>query len=656
MAAEFPVTLPSIARVSPTDYMNDPGKEADVLHNKLADEVEALAAAVGVTGSAVAGTVEARINELQRSTSPAVDDSTTEWWCYPTASRRGDMVFVGSISSAGHVRVHAWETNRRYTDYFVTVGSATVDDHNCPAVWADDTSEHGIVAWTNHDSNNYVNIRAFSCAHVGVLGPLLRVDIGKSATYTQIHKVGSNYWIFTRGGITEWGVIIISVSGLVVSVLDAYQPVFSATDQTYIMTSPADGGGIIGAICSNPASGTTHAIYRLKFADDGAITSPDDASISDNCITPSSLPLTITTVNPYVAPVRVAATNTRRLFDVSPIGEIAWAEWDTSSPDDATLRVSQDNDNGTQVAISGNTGRVTAPYRAAFASGSLDLFMMLDLSAPNNSTYERIIQRMLSAGDQRSWAVSYIASTRVLTLKGYADGTSSSLARTCTLPAGATGFRISSVAGGVTFYATTTPFVSGMDITTDATWTQVTTASALTLFAAATADIAIGDLGVGTIYGYRTGISAVVVKNNVAGSVVASMDFSQWPAGGGLTKTDDQANVWTISGAAYISRNGESLGAAGPRFGDTAARNYLNGQRFAGIGTVYLARSAAGVDTVEQWAKVNGEWEILQTLKTVFGVRLVRPCRAGPFVFWLEVEDYNGYTDYITHIRSVVAP
>lgn len=68
MAANFPSSLPSIARVLPTDYMNDPGKEADLLHNEIADEIEALAAAVGVTGSAVAGTVEARLGAITGAT------------------------------------------------------------------------------------------------------------------------------------------------------------------------------------------------------------------------------------------------------------------------------------------------------------------------------------------------------------------------------------------------------------------------------------------------------------------------------------------------------------------------------------------------------------------------------------------------------------
>lgn len=63
MAASFPTSLPTIQRVAATDRRNAPGKEGHALHNKIADEVEALAAAVGVTGSAVPGTVEARLTE-----------------------------------------------------------------------------------------------------------------------------------------------------------------------------------------------------------------------------------------------------------------------------------------------------------------------------------------------------------------------------------------------------------------------------------------------------------------------------------------------------------------------------------------------------------------------------------------------------------------
>lgn len=65
MAAQFPTTLPTIQRLAANDKMNDPGKEGDVLHNKLADEVEALAASVGIAGSAVAGSVQKRLGDLE---------------------------------------------------------------------------------------------------------------------------------------------------------------------------------------------------------------------------------------------------------------------------------------------------------------------------------------------------------------------------------------------------------------------------------------------------------------------------------------------------------------------------------------------------------------------------------------------------------------
>jgi len=58
MAANFPTSLPSIARVLPTDYMNAAGKEADLLHNEIADEIEALATKIGITGSVVPRTLE----------------------------------------------------------------------------------------------------------------------------------------------------------------------------------------------------------------------------------------------------------------------------------------------------------------------------------------------------------------------------------------------------------------------------------------------------------------------------------------------------------------------------------------------------------------------------------------------------------------------
>ena len=77
MAASFPTSLPTIQRVAATDRRNAPGKEGHALHNRLAEEVEALAAAVGVAGSAVAGTVEARLAAIPADTDAAIAEAIT---------------------------------------------------------------------------------------------------------------------------------------------------------------------------------------------------------------------------------------------------------------------------------------------------------------------------------------------------------------------------------------------------------------------------------------------------------------------------------------------------------------------------------------------------------------------------------------------------
>lgn len=65
MATSFPTGLDAIQRVVATDLRNAPGKEGHVLHNNLCDAVEALQAKVGVDGSAVAASIDARINAAE---------------------------------------------------------------------------------------------------------------------------------------------------------------------------------------------------------------------------------------------------------------------------------------------------------------------------------------------------------------------------------------------------------------------------------------------------------------------------------------------------------------------------------------------------------------------------------------------------------------
>ena len=64
MAADFPAAVTNIARPTAQTKRNAPGYEGHALHNKLADEVEAIEALIGITGSQVAGTVQKRLADV----------------------------------------------------------------------------------------------------------------------------------------------------------------------------------------------------------------------------------------------------------------------------------------------------------------------------------------------------------------------------------------------------------------------------------------------------------------------------------------------------------------------------------------------------------------------------------------------------------------
>lgn len=71
MAADFPATLATIQRVLPGDRQDAPGKEADLLHNQICDELEALQAKVGIDGSSIATSLDKRMADAETAGSAA---------------------------------------------------------------------------------------------------------------------------------------------------------------------------------------------------------------------------------------------------------------------------------------------------------------------------------------------------------------------------------------------------------------------------------------------------------------------------------------------------------------------------------------------------------------------------------------------------------
>ena len=70
--AIFPAALANIPRPTAQTKRNAPGFEGHALQNQVAEEIEAIQAAIGVSGSAVPGTIEKRLTDIPASISAAV--------------------------------------------------------------------------------------------------------------------------------------------------------------------------------------------------------------------------------------------------------------------------------------------------------------------------------------------------------------------------------------------------------------------------------------------------------------------------------------------------------------------------------------------------------------------------------------------------------
>lgn len=75
MAADFPTSIATLATISPTDEMDDPGLEGDVVINRITEELVAVQTQIGVTGSSVSGTVEKRLTDTIAVANTALSQS-----------------------------------------------------------------------------------------------------------------------------------------------------------------------------------------------------------------------------------------------------------------------------------------------------------------------------------------------------------------------------------------------------------------------------------------------------------------------------------------------------------------------------------------------------------------------------------------------------
>jgi len=229
MAANFPSSLPSIARVLPTDYMNDPGKEADVLHNDLADEVEALATVVGVTGSVVPGTVERRLADVQGVAAGVASDLVDHAAAtHPHAQylRAGDVPGAMAALVGVEPSTIGWD----YTKYPISPAFSVGVGGRCKGsagMTPEALFDRFSVARTAPTNTYYVNVATGSDSNAGTSGAKFKsikkaIDTGNlaAAPYKVFVSAGqydrANTFVGTGAGTPTQDCAFIAVGGIVV--------------------------------------------------------------------------------------------------------------------------------------------------------------------------------------------------------------------------------------------------------------------------------------------------------------------------------------------------------------------------------------------------------------------------------------------------------
>jgi hypothetical protein len=126
------------------------------------------------------------------------------WWTQPRATRCGDTLYLGGISSTGDVFVAACNvvdgTSTRHV-----LARVEPDDHNNPAVVA--VPGRPLLAfYSRHDADDAVRWRVGTRPlDLTEWGPERVLQFGGITTYAQAHAVGDEVHLFTRVGDTSWG-------------------------------------------------------------------------------------------------------------------------------------------------------------------------------------------------------------------------------------------------------------------------------------------------------------------------------------------------------------------------------------------------------------------------------------------------------------------
>lgn len=223
---------------------------------------------------------------------------------------------------------------------------------------------------------------------------------------------------------------------------------------------------------------------------------------------------------------------------------------------DGTLLTADVPSSGAALVLNGvSPGRASTPDAAALdIVGDIDVRAHVAMDDWTPATMSALVSKYTASGNQRSWYFA-VQPSGVLRFVWTTAGITNAIADSTVAPTVSNGaalwvrvtFDVDNGAAGrtATFYTSTD----------GNTWTQlgtpVTTAGVTSIFNS-TAPVVIGGTDNGTSNGLSGKVSAIEIRNGIAGTRVARPEFGAQPAGT-TSFADAQGNTWTVTSPGVIA-------------------------------------------------------------------------------------------------------
>ncbi len=201
--------------------------------------------------------VEGWYNTVGAAIKVRIDNAVYDWWAQPVSVNDGAYTWIGSIATAGTVRVA--KVNRAAGTYqwatLTSVGDIYHDEHNTPALAFEDAQPDLMAFYTQHGTDNIMRYRTINRTSLAV-GPLKTLTFSGTITYAQIIRNGTRLLILTRVG-DSWRYRITDDFG---STWSAEKVLINASGygQVYSLVKPISDDGDVNhlAFYGHPVSST----------------------------------------------------------------------------------------------------------------------------------------------------------------------------------------------------------------------------------------------------------------------------------------------------------------------------------------------------------------------------------------------------------------